>query len=256
MKRDNKQIAYSYEHGDKTLPHLKDLVSDTPDSKKSMIMSYLKTPCILACPGIIYDMINPDEVIGAGNIFLDGTYIWNDEFYNYVDRYNIPVPKEFRDHIIKNFSLRMERHMQMSLVDSVEIQNNPFLGYQFNVCINKNGIIKYKNNTDCIDEIVIYIKPDEAQYIIDPIMTELFCYDSDGHGRTIIDGYQWKIIFYNKSEIIDEIEGSSGEDKWRYKEFRSIIEFAERYIPKNLGLEYLMGKGNICSKHGESYDKI
>lgn len=111
MKRDNKQIAYSYEHGDKTLPHLKDLVSDAPDSKKSMIMSYLKMHCILACPGIFYDKINPDEVIGAGNIFSDGTYIWNDEFYNYVDRYNIPVPKELRDHILKNFSSRMERNI-------------------------------------------------------------------------------------------------------------------------------------------------
>lgn len=239
MKRDNKQIAYSYENGDETLPHIKDLVSDIPDSEKSIIMSYLKTHCIVACSGIIYDKINPDEVIGVGNIFSDGTYIWNDEFYNYVDRYNIPIPKEFRDHILKNFSSRMERHMQMSLIDSVEIQNNPFLGYQFNVRINKNGIINYKNNIDCKDGTVIYIKPDEARYIIDPIMTELFCYDSDEHGRAIIDGYHWKIIFYKDSEIIDKIEGWSGEDKWRYEEFKSIIKFAERYVLKNLGLEYM-----------------
>ena len=99
MIREKKHIAYSFEHGDKSLPHLKDLVSDVPDAEKNRIIQYLKTNCIAACPGIIQDEIFPGKIIGSGHIFSDGTYYWNDVFINYVDRYNIPVPTEFREHI-------------------------------------------------------------------------------------------------------------------------------------------------------------
>ena len=53
MKR--KPVNYSYEHGDETLPHLKDLVSDIPDPMKEKILEYLRTHCILACSGMIKD---------------------------------------------------------------------------------------------------------------------------------------------------------------------------------------------------------
>ncbi len=31
-----------------------------------------------------------------------------------------------------------------------------------------------------------------------------------------------------------------GEDPWRYGEIKGIAEFAERYIPKNLGSKYMI----------------
>lgn len=235
MKREIRQVNYSYEHGDESLPHLKDLVSETPDPEKSKIVAYLKTHCVLAQPGVKFDEITPGKVIGYGNIFSDGVYYWNDVFTNYVNRYNIPVPQEFRQHILDNFNYRMKRHALLRLVDCVEIRNNPYLGYQYEVSVSKKGIIKYRNNTDCKDGALLMIKADDAAYIIDPIMTELFCYDADEHGRTIIDGYHWELIFYRKDQIIDRIEGWPGEDKWRYGRFRSIVEFAERFIPKDLG---------------------
>ena len=43
MKREIKQVAYSFEYGDESLPHLKDLVTDTQDPEKSKIITYLKT---------------------------------------------------------------------------------------------------------------------------------------------------------------------------------------------------------------------
>lgn len=235
MKREIKQVAYSFEHGDESLPHLKDLVTDTQDPEKSKIITYLETHCQCACAGIIHDEINPNEVIGVGNIFSDGTYFWNDVFTNYVHKYNIPVPKEFREHILENYNARMKRHAQLRLVDCVEIYNNPYVGYRYNVRIYRNGVIKYQNNTDCSDGAVLYIKPEDTQYIIDPIMTEIFCYDADEHGTAMMDGYHWKLTFYKNSEVIDEIEGWPNEDRWRYGEVKGIIEFAERYIPKDLG---------------------
>lgn len=239
MKRESRPVAYSHEHGNESLPYLKDMVSDTPDPKKSKIMAYLKTHCPIACSAVIPDEIDPQKIIGAGDLFSDGTYLWNDVFANYVDRYNIPVPKEFRQHILDNFDNRMNRHTLFRLIDSVEIWNNPYLGYIFYVCICKNGVIRYQNSEDCADGAVMYIKPEDAQYIIDPIMTEIFCYDADEHGKAIIDGYHWRIAFYRDSELVDVIEGWPDEDPWRYGEVKSIIEFAERYISKDLGSQLM-----------------
>ena len=239
MKRENRQVNYSYEHGDESLPYLKDLVSETPDPDKSKIVAYLKTHCILACPGRKYDEITPGKVIGSGHIFSDGVYYWNDQFTNYVNRYNIPVPQEFRQHILKNYNYRMKRHVLLRLVDCVELENNTYPGYQYKVSINKDGIIKYQNNTDCKDETYLSIKPDDAAYIINPIMSELFCYDADEHGKPVIDGYHWKLTFYRKGQLVDEIEGWPGEDKWRHGRIKGIVVFAERYIPKNLGSNYM-----------------
>lgn len=235
MKRENRLIAYSFEHGDESLPHIRDLVSDIPDPEKNRIISYLKTHCVMACAGMIQDQINPEQVIGFGNVFSDGTYFWNDEFCNYVDKYNIPVPEEFRGHILQNYAARMKRHEQLELVDSVEIRNNPCFGYRYCVRIYRDGVIAYQNAEDCVDGAVMYSKPEDAQYIIHPMMEELFCYDADEHGTAGIDGYHWKIIFYEKDKVVEEMEGWPGENRWRYDEVRKIIEFAERFVGRELG---------------------
>ncbi len=244
MRREIRQVNYSYEHGDESLPKLKELVSETPDPEKSKIVAYLKTHCILASPGIKNDEITPGEIIGCGHIFSDGVYYWDDQFTNYVNRYNIPVPKEFRQHILENFNYRMKRHALLRSVDRVEIENNPYLGYQYEVSVNRNGIIKYRNTTDCREGTLLLIKADDAAYIIDPIMTELFCYDADGHGVPTVDGYHWKLSFYRKGQLVDEIEGWPGEDKWRYGRIKGIVEFAERFIPKDLGSNYMELRGS------------
>lgn len=55
MIREKKHIAYSFEHGDKSLPHLKDLVSDVPDAEKNnpICMSVRLTVCIDQAPRYI-----------------------------------------------------------------------------------------------------------------------------------------------------------------------------------------------------------
>ena len=239
MKRDRKSIAYSYEHGNESLLHLKDMVSEVEDPEKNKIMSYLRTHCIVASPGVIRDEISPDEIIGCGNIYSDGVYYWDDAFFNYVERYNIPVPEEFRDHIMANYEARNTRHLLLNSVDQVMIRNNPYLGYTYEVAINRNGIIKYRNNTECKDGKLFNIKPDDAAYIIDPIMSEFFCYDVDNHGEALIDGYHWKLAFYKKDKLIEKTDGWPNEDLWRYREIKSIIRFAERFISENLGADLM-----------------
>ena len=83
------------------------------------------------------------------------------------------------------------------------------------------------------------IKAEDFQFFIDPMMKELFCYDTDNHGKENIDGYHWKLSFYRKGELIDEIEGWPGEDEWRYRTIKGIIKRLEHNILKSVGPEYM-----------------
>ena len=99
--------------------------------------------------------------------------------------------------------------------------------------------ITYLNNAEQTDKCSVLIEPEQAEYIIDPITSELFCYDSDNHGTATIDGHHWKMDFYKQNKLIKIIEGWSGEDPWRYGEAKLVLEFIERYIPYDLGSKYM-----------------
>ena len=89
------------------------------------------------------------------------------------------------------------------------------------------------------DDILFRINKETAGHIINPAASELFCYDSDNHGKALIDGYHWKLTFMQNERIIDIIEGTNGEDNRRYNQIKSVIEFAERFIPYDLGSAYM-----------------
>ena len=238
-KRNFKPVLYSYEHGDENLPRLKDLVSDIPDPQKDIIIDYLKTNCVMVSPGRVEDEIEPGNRIGSGNTFSDGVYYWNDVFANYVEKYNIPVPNDFRKHILANYADRRKTHALLRLVDRVEIKNNPYLGYVYHIIIHKNGLIEYWNNLDRKEKVFTKINFEDTEYMIDPILTELFCYDTNVKGSAVIDGYHWEINFFKKIKHIKTVEGWPDEDAWRYDEIKRVLKFVERYVPYDLGTEYM-----------------
>lgn len=123
-------------------------------------------------------------------------------------------------------------------IDCIEIHNNPYLGYQFNVIIEESGIIRYSNNIDCSEGSNFFIGAENAEYIMNSVI-KCFCYDTDECGTAMIDGYHWEILFYRKNELIDRVEGWPNECNQRYSRFRDIVEFIERQISKNLGAEYM-----------------
>lgn len=240
LERPRIQITFCREYGDESLLPLKDLVSSVPDEKKELILDYLRTNYTLACPGIVYDILDPKNVIGDGSIYMDGTYAWPDYLPAYIEKYNIRIPDFFRNHILENYESRKQVHKLLKLVDKIIIRNNPYLGYHCEVCISRNGLIEYQNNTDSIDKVILMIAPSDAAWIINPIMVDLFCYDDeDGHGQAMIDGYHWEIDFFIKGTLQKHVEGWPGENSWRHTEIERIVHFAERYIPKDLGGKYM-----------------
>ena len=106
MKRDHIGVEFCREYGDESLPPLKELVSETPDEKKAIILSYLRTHCILACPGIVRDVLDPESTIGHGDLYSDGVYFWSDYLPAYIQKYNISIPQTFREHILDNYAGR------------------------------------------------------------------------------------------------------------------------------------------------------
>lgn len=239
MKHEHRPVIYCYECGDESLPHLKDLVSDKEDPMKSKILAYLRTNCILACPGILEDQITPKKYSGSGNLYYDGTYFWDDAFFYYVDRYNIPVPAEFRNHILENFNTRMKRHALFNQITRVRVETSHDDIYSYVVDIYKNGVIRYEDLLNHHNSETFTIKPEDAYYIINPIMKDLFCYDADDHGQKSDKGYHWKLTFFKYKDVADTIEGWPDEDIWRYRRLRNILKFAERFIPKDLGTKYM-----------------
>lgn len=228
-----KSVAYSFEHGDETLPPLKALVSQRPDPEKNKILRYLRTHCVTACPGIIADEIDPENVIGSGHLFNDGVYYWNDVFANYVETYNIPVPEPFRSHLLANYEERMGKHDLLTQVDCAELFNAPDPAHAYRVRIYRNGIIKYQ------DEKPFSIKPENARYMIDPIMADLFCYMDKPQGTPKATGCYWRLTFYRRNEAVKVVEGWPGETYKRFNRFKGLVKFIERYIPRELGHRFM-----------------
>ncbi len=125
------------------------------------------------------------------------------------------------------------------MVNCLEIYNEVAYDKRYRVCIHRNGLIEYRDLFQSKDDILFRINKETAGHIINPVTSELFCYDSDNHGKALIDGYRWKMTFMQNERIIDIIEGTNGEDKWRYNQIKSVIEFAERFIPYDLGSAYM-----------------
>lgn len=234
------EVVYSQEYGDPTLSKLADMVSDTTDPHKDIILEYLSEHCIAGCPGIVYDVVNPDKTIGCGHIYSDDKYFWDDCFTNYVRKYNIPVPSEFRTHILENYKERKTRHAKHRLLKSIRIANNPYLGCRYTICINQNGSVQYANNLEDTSETVFMISPKDADYIVHPITESFFCYGEGPSGQPIVDGYHWEIEFYNAKGLVHKIEGWPGEPEWRYEAFRNLVTFVERQTGKDLGSGHMM----------------
>lgn len=239
MIRNCKPLCFSYEYGDQSLPRLKDMVSPQPDACKSLILDYLRENYTLGCPGIVQDILQPDCVIGDGSLYSDDCYYWPDYFANYVEKYNIPVPPEFREHIINNHSRRKELHLRHSMIKKIVIRNNPRSWEHYCVVINENGGAEYCDSIDCHEPVVYILKPEDAKWIIGPITRDLFCYDMDNHGCAVIDGYHWKIEYYSQKKCEKTGEGWPGEDPWRHNEIKKILLYIKRFIPRDMGTQLM-----------------
>ena len=237
------RIGFSADYRDKTLPSL---ASDIPDENKDIILDYLNTNLIAVCPGIVYDIFDENCVVGSGDLYTDGKHIWPDYLSTYIKKYNFLIPQKFREYILKHHKERKKRHLLFKCTDHVKIKHEPGFDGWYEAQIFRSGNVIYKNHINSPGFMCISILPDDAAYIINPVMEQLFCYDEDNHGSPMIDAYHWEIEFYTKKGLSHKTEGWPGENTWRRQEFAMILKFAERYIYQSLGSEFLE-----CKKESE-----
>ena len=235
-----KDVHFCKEYGSESLPSIKELVSDTPDPAKDIILSYLRTNLILASPGIVKDLFNTNETIGSGDIFSDGKYAWSDFLSSYVEKYNIVLPIEFRNHILKNHKIRARKHIELNLVNKVIIHFSYF-NKMYKCEILKTGQIKYISNFNILFETCeTSIASQEAEWIIRQILCPLYCYDNNFKRNVyILDGYSWFVEFYRDEKLMHTSSGKSCDSKWRKEAYKSIIEYIERITQLNLGSEFM-----------------
>lgn len=79
--------------------------------------------------------------------------------------------------------------MLLRMVNRLEIYNEAAYDKRYRVCIHRNGLIEYRDLFQSNDDILFRINKETAGHIINPAASELFCYDSDNHGKALIDGY-------------------------------------------------------------------
>lgn len=232
------RIGFSSDYRGKSLSSLKAQAVDISDEDKKIILDYLSTNMIWACPGMVRDIFDENCIIGSGHQYTDGKHIWPDYFAAYIRKYNIPIPEEFREYIFKHHEERKKRHLLFKCTDHVKIKNEPRFDRRFEIQIFRNGNVIYKNHLNAPGFMCISIPSDDAAFVINPVMEQLFCYDEENHGSPMIDAYHWEMEFYTKKGLSHKTEGWPGENEWRRQEFARILQFAERCIHQSLGSEF------------------
>jgi len=211
-----------------------------------VILDYLGMHCIAACPGIHYDIIDPKKSVGSRSFYADDKYYWTDCFANYVRKYNIPVPADFRAHILASYKARKIRHARHRLLKKIILTHEPNAERRYSIAIDVQGNVHYENSSNHPKVQLFSIDSKEADYIVHPITESLFCYDTPPTVPKLDNGYRWSVDFYNAKGHACKIEGWPGEPKERYASIRRLFEFIEQQTGTDLGTDYMNTNESIC----------
>ena len=85
-------------------PSIKDYISNKENANKDKIINYLNGGvCVAACTAVVSDVINEKNGdIGTPDALTDGKFQWYADLSYYVEKYNLELPKEFIDNMVKN----------------------------------------------------------------------------------------------------------------------------------------------------------
>lgn len=85
-------------------PKMRDHISDIPYSTKPYILEHLKSGTgHIATAARIYDCYTGEPVQGYGFLIHmnDGEYFWTNKLIYYIDRYNLRLPADIEENILK-----------------------------------------------------------------------------------------------------------------------------------------------------------
>ena len=84
-------------YGDQSDPSILQFIRERGEIDEDKIYQYLEKGIVLmACGGIVKDIINPDNgIAGCPDILTDGIWVWPGDLAYYVKRYHLELDKDF-----------------------------------------------------------------------------------------------------------------------------------------------------------------
>lgn len=71
--------------------------------EKMKVLKYLKeTPSVAVAPAVLRDVFTGERLNMDLYAKSDGTYIWRSDIAYYFDKYNLKLPDEFINHVLKH----------------------------------------------------------------------------------------------------------------------------------------------------------
>lgn len=84
-------------------PSIYALISNVPSPHKKRVLDYLRKNRKLAiAPGPSYDVITGERIPGQLSTNIDGTYYWRSDVSYYFEKYNLVLPDDFIQLVIRS----------------------------------------------------------------------------------------------------------------------------------------------------------
>lgn len=81
---------------------VKNYISDKETYDKVQIIAYLKSQRRVAgCPRAAIDCVTGKEISPSFSVYTDGEYDWCDFLIYHIEKYNIRLPEDFIEHIMR-----------------------------------------------------------------------------------------------------------------------------------------------------------
>jgi len=88
------------DHGDSDGDSLNNSINKLCHEKLESILLYLQSAKLLiASPGLVEDVLDNGNIIGALSIFTDGEWSWPSDLAYYVENYRVGLPSAFVEHM-------------------------------------------------------------------------------------------------------------------------------------------------------------
>ena len=83
-------------------PSIREFFSDEKRPNQNEIVWYLKNGKVnLVSPGWTYDVVTGKKIPGTPRTLCDREYEWPSDLVYYVEKYNLRLPDDFEDHILR-----------------------------------------------------------------------------------------------------------------------------------------------------------
>ncbi len=81
---------------------VRNFITDKETYDKAMVITYLKSQKrVSGCPRAAIDCVTGEEISPSYSVYTDGEYDWCDFLIYHIEKYNVLLPQDFVEHIMR-----------------------------------------------------------------------------------------------------------------------------------------------------------